>query len=206
MLGEKSFYLALLFSLSRILLGLVSSFFLASGFAFLSYRVRIVRSALSPLISALKATPVASITILILIWISSRNLSLVISFLMVFPIVYSILLEGLMSVDGKILEMAEVFHIRRAKRIKYIFLVHLVPFIRSAISSSLPLCFKSAVAAEVIAIPSSSIGSMLYDAKLYLDTASLFALTVAIIILSFSFEKGLIRVSEKILSKIEGSL
>ena len=61
--------------------------------------------------------------------------------------------------------------------------------VKSGIRSSLGLCWKSAVAAEVIGLPTHSIGSRLYEAKVYLDTSSLFALTVVIVVLAFIFEK-----------------
>ena len=41
------------------------------------------------------------------------------------------------------------------------------------------MAFKSGIAAEVIGVPDFSIGANLYEAKIYLDTASLFAWTLA---------------------------
>ena len=51
------------------------------------------------------------------------------------------------------------------------------------------LSWKSGAAAEVIGIPSGSIGEKLYEAKVYLETADLFAWTIAVILLSWLSEK-----------------
>ena len=51
------------------------------------------------------------------------------------------------------------------------------------------MSWKSGVAAEIIGVPSYSIGERLYMAKIYLNTDSLFAWTLVIIVLSLIFEK-----------------
>ena len=153
----------------------------------------------------MKATPVASIVILVLIWVSSRNLSLVISFMMVFPVMHTSLYEGIINVDPRLLEMADVYGVGTMKRIRYIYLPQIASYFESGITISLGLCFKSGIAAEVIAIPDGSIGEKLYEAKLYLATADLFAWTVAIIILAKVFEKVLLFIVRKALTRMEVS-
>lgn len=102
-----SFWQAVLFSFCRItggfLLALIVGIILA-GFSSVS---PLVRELLAPLIAVIKATPVASFIILILIWVSARNLSIIISFLMVFPVIYSNILEGIQNTDSQLLEMAK---------------------------------------------------------------------------------------------------
>ena len=66
---------------------------------------------------------------------------------------------------------------------------HLAPGVRAACRVGLGLCWKSGVAAEVIGITAGSLGEMLYNAKLLLSAADLFAWTLVIILLSFGFEK-----------------
>lgn len=71
---------------------------------------------LAPLVAAVKAVPVASITVLALVWVSSRNLSVLVTFLIALPVVYSNMLESLGSMDPKLTEMAELYHISGWKR------------------------------------------------------------------------------------------
>ena len=202
---DLSFWSAVLFTIERIILGFIISLSSAVILAFLSYRWRILGILLEPIVKVVRATPVASIVILILVWVRSRNLSVVISFMMVFPVVYQNVLKGLCDTDRNLIEMADAYRIRTLKRIRYIYLPYLVPYLESAISISLGLAWKSGIAAEVIAIPDGSIGEKLYEAKLYLATADLFAWTVAIIILAKVFEKVLLFIVRKALAHMEVS-
>ena len=123
-----------------------------------------------------------------LIWIPSRNLSVFISFLMVLPVIYTNILEGIQQTDSKILEMAKVFQVNPGRKIRYIYVSQVLPYFLSACRLSLGMCWKAGVAAEVIGVPSGSIGEKLYNAKIYLNTPDLFAWTIVIIVISFVFE------------------
>ena len=197
-----SFWQSSLFTLCRILMGFLLSVAAASCAAVLSYRFRIFSILASPLVKTVRATPVASIVILVLVWVRSRNLSVVISFMMVFPIVYTSLLEGLRETDGDLLEAASVYRMTLLRRIRYIYLPYLSPFIQSAISTSLGLAWKSGIAAEVIGLPDGSIGERVYEAKIYLSTPDLFAWTVVIIILAFLFERFFLALLRLVLRRI----
>ncbi len=82
------FWQAVGFSTARILGGGLLACVAAVVLAALSARFRWVEDLLSPLVAVVKAVPVVSFIILALIFISSRNLSLLISGLMAFPPVY----------------------------------------------------------------------------------------------------------------------
>ncbi|XCP84673.1 ABC transporter permease subunit [Roseburia hominis] len=183
------FWKSIWFSFARIVLGFLLALILGAGAAVLSSCLKVVRILLAPLITVIKSTPVASFIILCLIWIPSRNLSVFISFLMVLPVVYTNLLEGIGQTDRKLLEMADVFGVGPAKKICYIYLSQILPYLLTACRLALGLCWKAGVAAEVIGVPSGSIGEKLYHAKIYLNTPDLFAWTIVIIVISFLFEK-----------------
>ena len=71
----------------------------------------------------------------------------------------------------------------------FISFLMVLPYFLSACRLSLGMCWKAGVAAEVIGVPSGSIGEKLYNAKIYLNTPDLFAWTIVIIVISFVFEK-----------------
>lgn len=189
LLREGAFYRAVLGSLMRICAGFALALALGIALGALSFVVGWVRALLHPVVSVVKATPVASFVILALIWISSKNLSIFISFLMVFPIMYENMLAGLESADAKLLEMGQVFHLSRMARIRAIYLPAAYPFLLSAVRLSLGMCWKSGIAAEVIGQPRQSIGAELNQAKLFFNTPDLFAWTVTIIVVSVVFER-----------------
>ena len=182
--GSGEFWASVATSLGRIGLGFLGG--VASGvvLAAVASRLRAVRELLAPLMGALKAVPVASFVILVLLWVSSRDLSVVISWIMALPIVYTNVLEGIAQTDPALLEMAEVFGVRGLDRARLVYLSRVLPYFRAAVSLALGLSWKAGIAAEVIGLPDLTIGEHLYDAKVYLDTPSLFAWTVAIVVVS----------------------
>lgn len=186
---ESAFWKTILFSLVRI----AGGFFLAvlSGclLAALSSRFAKIRDLLQPLVLAVKTVPVASFIILALVWFSSENLAVFISFLMVFPVIYTNVLDGIRETDRELLEMAEVFEIPMGRRIRYIYVPQVFPYFESGCTVALGLCWKSGIAAEVIGMPRGSIGERMQQAKVYLDTPDLFAWTLVIVVLSLVFEK-----------------
>lgn len=189
LLGEKEFWSDISFSAVRVIISYGLSFVLALVFGIVGGCYEKVDILLSPLVKAMRSIPVASIVILVLLWVKSRNLSLVVSFLVVFPLLYESVLSGMRNTDSLLLEAADNYGIKGYRRLRYIYLPSLFPYLENGIKSSLGLCWKSAMAAEVIGLPSHSIGSRLYEAKVYLDTPSLFAWTVAIVLLAVVFEK-----------------
>ena len=189
LIGQAEFWKSAAGSLWRIALGFLLGVVPALLLAAVSYRYRIAEEVLRPFMVFCKAVPVAVFAVLLLIWWGSSMLAVAVCFLVVFPNVYLNTLEGLKSVDAELLEMAEIFRLPSGTRFFYIYRPALKPFLLSAFQLSLGMCWKSGVAAEVIGTPVHSIGGALYLAKIYLDTADLFAWTAVIILLSVMFEK-----------------
>lgn len=201
--GNGGFWKSVLFSAGRVLLGFALGLAVGTALALASARVKVIRVLFSPLISAMKSIPVASFTILALIWIGSKNLSVLVSFLICVPIVCANMLEGMDSLDPKLGEMADVFKIPPWRRFVGVYLSQLLPFFRSASRLAIGLCWKSGVAAEVIGIPKGSVGEQLYDAKVYLETADLFAWTITVILLSWLCEKAFMLFVDLIRKRVE---
>lgn len=187
-IGQPLFWAIILGSFARISLGFLGAFICGILLGSLAYVSSLVREFVEPLMLLIKSVPVASFVILALIWVGSENLAVFISFLVVVPVTYVNTLSGLSSTDKNLLEMAGVFHIPLWKRIHYIYVPALLPYLISGCKTALGMSWKSGIAAEVIGIPQRSIGEQLYYSKLYLDTAELFAWTFVIIVMSALFE------------------
>lgn len=184
-----TFWLTIGCSVGRIGTGFLTGLFLGLALACASARFSLLEEILSPVMALLKAIPVASFVVLLLIWWGAEFLSAVISFLVVLPGIYIHTLEGIKSTDQGLLEMARVFHIPFLNRFFYIYRPAMKPFLDGALKISLGMSWKSGVAAEVIGTPKYSLGERLYLSKIYLDTADVFAWTAAVILISFLFEK-----------------
>lgn len=203
---KGDFWLSIGLSLSRIAAGFASALTAGTLLAAASARLPLVRELLAPLVTTIKSVPVASFVILILIWVSSDRLSVAISFLMVFPIVYATMLEGIEQTDPDLLEMADVFEVGRLDRLRFIYVSQVLPYFQAACSLSLGMCWKAGIAAEVIGLPATSIGEHLYEAKVYLATSDLFAWTFVIICISIAGEALFTRLVATVVRAIERTL
>lgn len=186
---EAGFLQTVMYTLIRIIGGFAAGFTLGLALGVLAGRFRLVETLLWPYMITVKSVPVASFIVIALIWLSSSKLSVFISFLMVLPIVYTNTLAGIKNTDPKLLQAAKLYGITGGKRLLYVHLPQLKPYIISACTVSMGLAWKSGVAAEVIAIPDGSLGEMMYQAKVYYATADLFAWTVVIVAVSVALEK-----------------
>lgn len=189
LMGQAPFWQSVAYSLSHILLGFLLGAVLGIGFAILSYRFRPFEQLLMPLTATVKAIPVASFVILALLWVQKQNLSILISLLLGFPVIYSNALTGLRNTDPQLIEMSRVFRVPFKKQLRTLYLPCLAPYLHSGLSIAIGLCWKSGIAAEVIGTPKGSIGERLYNAKIYLETADLFAWTMTVVLLSVLCEK-----------------
>lgn len=205
LLLEGSFWRTVLYSFLRIEAGFLLGLFAGAVLAAAAARFSLLEILIWPFMTAVKSVPVASFIILCLIWLGASGLSVFISFLMVLPIVYFNVLEGMKSTDRKLLEMAEVFAIPWGRRMRYLYLPQVKPFLLSACRTALGISWKAGIAAEVIGIPDGSIGERLYEAKIYLDTADLFAWTLVIVLLSALFEKMFLWGMKKGFARLESA-
>lgn len=175
-------------SLLRVLGGIVLGVTVAIPVAVCTALIPPIHTLLHPLIVTVKSTPVSSFIILAMLWINEGLIPVFISFLMVFPIVWNNLHTAIGGIPRPYLDMARVFRLPLARRIRRIYLPAVLPYFLSACESSIGLAWKAGVAAEVLALPALSIGKQLYESKLYLETTDLFAWTLVVIVLSLLLE------------------
>ncbi len=203
LLGESGFWSTVAFSLLRIAAGFFLGFGLGILLAVAAGRFRIVETLLWPYVVAIKSVPVASFIIISLIWLSNSQLAVFIAFLMVFPVIYSNVLQGIKSTDPGLKEMAQLYQVPWTRRMFYIYLPAIKPYLISACSIALGMSWKAGIAAEVIGVVKGSIGEKLYEAKIYFMTSDLFAWTVMIVLISVVFEKSMLRLIRGIFRRVE---
>ena len=204
LLPQAGFWQRIGFSAGRILLGFWLGVLSSAVLAVAAEKWEWVDALLAPVMQLVKATPVASFIILALVWVSGSSLSVLISFLMVLPVLYSAVRTGIGSADRQLLEMAQVFRLPLGRRLRAVWLPAVLPAFRQGCSVALGICWKSGVAAEVIGLPDGSIGDALYRAKITLSTGELFAWTFVIILLSAVFEKLFLALLDKAVVTVLG--
>jgi NitT/TauT family transport system permease protein len=147
---------------------------------------RRVHAFLRPLFTVVSATPVISVILIAFLILGSGRTPVFTAFLMVFPVMAANAIEGVKSTDHRLKELFTAYRMNRRETLKYLYIPSLVPFIVGGLRSSLSLCWKVVVAAEVIVQPLRSLGTGMQQARAHLETPELFAWTLATVIAAAS--------------------
>ncbi len=184
----KEFLTAEFLTLLRIFIGFILG--VVSGFilGLITHIWDIVNHLLSPIIKIIRAIPVVAIIILMYLFFSSSTLPIFIVCLMVLPIVWQAVHDGLKNTDVKLLEMAKAFDISSKKTLLKVKLPHIMPQLITSCVSALGLAWKSGVAAEVICLPTASLGTLLWHGKGAVNYDEVYAVTLTVILLSIIIE------------------
>lgn len=185
---ETAFWRAAGSSLLRIFCG----FLLGSvGGIFIGILTASFKSAdviLSPALKIIRAVPVVSFIILAFLFISVDRLPVFISFLMVVPLIWQSVHDGITGTDIKLCEMCRVYGMGKFRTLIFVRLPCVTNEIITALINGLGFAWKSGVAAEVLCTPQISIGKSIYRAKASLNFDEVYALTLTVVILSLIFE------------------
>ena len=189
LVGTGEFWAAVLTSLGRIALGLTCGVLAGAALAVLTCASRWCDRLFSPAIRVVRAAPVASFILLVLLWTGRNTVPAVISAMMVTPVLWDNLSRGIRAVDPKLLELARCYRFTKLKTAALIYLPALRPYILTALTTATGLAWKSGVAAEVLCLPEPSLGQRIYYTKYYLEIPELFAWTAVTVTLSMVLER-----------------
>ena len=177
---------------ARILGGLALAAICGGVLAGVSVRSRTFARLVAPALSFVKATPVACVVVLLLIWLGSARVSIAAVFLMALPGVYFSLVEGLAQVDKPLEQMFRLHGVRGWR----LFCAHtwreVLPFVLSCARAVIGMSWKAGVAAELIGMAAGTVGERIYQAKLLIETADLLAWTVLVVAASWACERVLV--------------
>lgn len=201
--ATKPFWDATLTSLSNTLSGYLAGVVAGTVLAVITAALKPLDVLFSPINVIARATPVASFIILALVWIENTDVPSFIAFLMVAPIVWNALKTAILKVSPELKEMAKSYHIPWHRRILHLYVPSVLPQYMTALVTSMGLSWKAGIAAEVLCRPEGSVGDMIYESKLYLETTDLFAYTATVIVLSLIIEL-LFKAAVKRITREEG--
>lgn len=187
--GGPPFWEAVAASLGRVLVGMAAGTLLAALLSAATWASIWTRRLFAPAIRVVRASPVASFILLVLLWTDRNFVPAVIAALMVLPVVWENLVRGLDEVDGQLVELGRAYRLSSAKMLTLIYLPSLRPYFLSAVTTAMGLAWKSGVAAEVLCLPRQALGTQIYNTKYYLQVPELFAWTAAVVALSLLLEK-----------------
>ena len=175
-------------SLLRVMIGYIAGVAAGVVTALLTDRSAVLRQILAPMLTVIKSTPVASFIMLAWMFVGNEKLPILVSFMMVLPIIWQNTEAGLSAMDKELSEVAEIYELKFAKKLRIFIIPSLLSFVIPALITSMGLAWKAGIAAEVISHCKNSIGNGIYESKTYLETPELFAWTAIVIVLSLIIE------------------
>ena len=188
LVGQGVFWLSILMTVLRIMLGYIIGVALGCALALACCSSSFLNAIFSPIVKIIRATPVASFIILAMLWMSKGTVPVLMAAMIVAPVVWGNLVESYNSRDLRLFEMAQVYQIGRWKTFRFVLVPSLMPSLKAACMTGLGFAWKSGIAAEVLSQPKRAIGSNIFYSKVYLETPELFAWTASVIVLSFAIE------------------
>lgn len=202
---EVGFTAEYLSAAGATLLRIVAGFLLGTVFGFilglLTSNIKILHALVSPVLRIILATPVVSFIILAFLFIKVDTLPIFISFLMVVPLIWQTVHDGISSSDKELDEMCKIFKVGKVKSLFKVKLPSCLPEIISAGVSALGFAWKSGVAAEVLCTPQTSLGHIIYSAKAALAFDEVYAATLTVVLMSLVIELLLKYLCKRYLSK-----
>ncbi|MDR0371501.1 MAG: ATP-binding cassette domain-containing protein [Prevotellaceae bacterium] len=186
--ARTDFYLSLLLTLFRGLLGFSISCLSAFLLAALSSHFSFWKSFLQPFLVILRSVPVISFVLLALLWLNSEQLPLFIAFVTMFPILYQNIETAFSQTDKKWLEMAKVYGKSAGERFLTIYLPASGKQIFDGVGTTMGFGWRAIIIGEALAQPLHGIGTGMKQAQIYIHVPMLMAWTIVAILISYLFD------------------
>ncbi len=198
-LKMKEFWVSLGYTYLRCLESFIIAFIIAITFSLLSYAFKTFEKIINPFMAVIRAIPTMSIILILIIIISPKLTPIIVSGIVICPTLYQTFLSGFKQIDYKLIEMANVYNVKKIDQIKNLYIPFMKPIIIDNSATTFSLNIKLVIAAEALALTRNSIGKLMQYAKINLEVEKLFALTIIAIILSYISE-AIMKILKKVMS------
>ncbi|NRA22696.1 MAG: ABC transporter permease subunit [Oceanospirillaceae bacterium] len=143
---------------------------------------------LRPVVTVLLGVPPIAWIVLALIWFGMGGATPIFTVLVTtFPIAFIAAVEGMRTVDQRLLDMANSFNASFSLKIKDLYFPHLLSYLFPAWVTALGMAWKVTVMAELLAT-SDGIGASLAIARVNLETDEAMGWVVAVVLLLLAVE------------------
>jgi len=133
--------------------------------------------------------PVIAWIVLAMIWFGFSDTTIIfIVFIATFPIIFIGAYQGMLTIDNKLIVMADSFKLSLKTKLLNIYLPHLLSYIFPSLLSSIGLSWKIVIMAELMS-SDDGIGAILGMAQTQLDTITVMALLIIMISLLLIIER-----------------
>ena len=186
--GEPFFWRALGWTFLRAIAAFAISFVLALACACLAAAFKPFAAFMRPVVALFRTLPTMAVLLLILVWFTPRTAPVAVAFLVLFPMSYTQLSDGLAGVDGELLQMAKVYKMPLSRRLACIYIPHLAPIAVAQTGANLSFGIKLIISAEVMWSTRTALGGMISEAQAYINLPRMVALALVAVVLGIVIE------------------
>ncbi len=189
---EKN-YTILFCTFYRFIISILISMLIGTFLGVISGIFKTIEEFLHPIMVGLRTLPLASVIVFIMVVFGISNSPVIISCLMIIPIIYQAILEGVKDIDKDLMEVWKLDSNMNFMIVRRVILPQVGVFIKTALIQAIGLCFKVLIMAEFICQTNNSIGKKLVTAKNNVMYNEVFAwsllLVIVVIILELLLKK-----------------
>ena len=189
LIKTKAFWQAFAHTFLRVIISFAITVVLGTALGIAAGFSKFLRDFFELPLAVIRATPVVAFILIALFWFKSGTVPVFVSVLMTLPIMTTAVANGFSKADEKLMGMAKVFDFSRGQVFRYIQLPSLVPFLLNGMVSSFGLTWKVVAAGEVLSLPKYAAGTMLQKAQVHLETSTVIAVAIILVLVSFAIER-----------------
>ena len=175
LLSDSKTYLILGKTILRLVVAISISFITALILVMLSTLSRKFRAFIQPIITLLKTVPVVVVILLFLFLFSRNTTPIYVALLVIMPIMYEALLNGISNIDEAIINETKMLSKTNLFILRRVYIPLTKPYIILSILQSVGLGLKAMVMAELISQTKNSIGREMSDYRSLLMMDYIFA-------------------------------
>ena len=150
---------------------------------------RAIRTVVQDALAVLNSTSVFVWIVISLIWFGLSNWAPIFTtFMITLPVVASNLVEGVASVDRRLLEMGDVYRLSAAEKFTAIVIPSTVPYLIAGMKVGFGLALKVSVVAEIFGV-TTGIGYVMNYSREILATQMVFVWALVMILIMMATDK-----------------
>jgi ABC-type nitrate/sulfonate/bicarbonate transport system permease component len=176
-------------SLARIVIGFGLAVIVSLAMALGAFVSPTARSIVHDLLAILNSTSVFVWIVISLIWFGLSNWAPIFTtFMITLPVVASNLVEGVSSVDRRLLEMGDVYRLSGREKFIAIVIPSTLPYLVAGMKVGFGLALKVSVVAEIFGV-TSGIGYIMNYSREILATQMVFVWAIVMILIMVAADK-----------------
>ena len=193
LLGQGSFYVQILITLERLVVGLAIGAVLGLVLGVLAGLGPGLRSFLEPLRWVGMTIPAVIIALLAMLWFGLGNGAVIfIVAVVVVPGIYVNTVAGVLTIDRRLVEMGGVYRLSRRLLLSEVYLPGIASPVAAGLTVAAGVAVRAVVLGEVLAA-TDGIGYAFSRANSYFETPTLFAWVLVLLALMAILEFGVLR-------------